>query len=97
VKGVDQARVKTWLGRFKSVKIGDEDIQNGLLRIGNTDASYFDVLIGPDFFMSHHVYVANRQRKLYFSYEGGPVFNVTRRTQAAENAPSETKPTAEKK
>jgi tetratricopeptide (TPR) repeat protein len=35
------------------------------------------MLLGSDFFLSHHVYVANSQRKLYFTYNGGPVFNLT--------------------
>jgi tetratricopeptide (TPR) repeat protein len=34
------------------------------------------MLIGADFFLSHHVYVANGQHKMYFSYNGGPVFNL---------------------
>ena len=34
------------------------------------------MLLGADFFLSHHVYVANDQRKLYFTYNGGPVFNL---------------------
>ena len=39
-------------------------------------ANDFDVLIGADFFMAHHVYVANSQGKLYFTYSGGPVFRT---------------------
>jgi hypothetical protein len=33
--------------------------------------------LGTDYFLSHHIYVANSQRKLYFTYNGGPVFNLT--------------------
>jgi len=75
-RGIDRVDVKTWLARFASVKVGDEEIKNGLLRIGETEAKTFDVLIGADFFMAHHVYVANSQNQLYFTYNGGPVFNV---------------------
>jgi tetratricopeptide (TPR) repeat protein len=32
------------------------------------------MLLGDDFFLSHRVYVANSQHKLYFTYNGGPVF-----------------------
>ena len=34
------------------------------------------MLIGADFFLSHRIYVASSQRKLYFTYNGGPVFNL---------------------
>jgi tetratricopeptide (TPR) repeat protein len=35
------------------------------------------MLIGDDFFLSHRIYVANGQRKLYFTYNGGSVFVLT--------------------
>ena len=61
-QGLDGA-VNAWVGTFKSVKVGDEEIQNGPLEIGASDAD-FDMLIGADFFLSHHVYVANSQGQL---------------------------------
>jgi tetratricopeptide (TPR) repeat protein len=39
--------------------------------------SLADMLIGADFFLSHRIYVASSQHKLYFTYNGGPVFNLT--------------------
>ncbi len=68
--------VKTWVATFGSVRIGDEEIKNAKLAIGDSVASDFDILIGADFFMAHHVYVANSQGKLYFTYGGGPVFRT---------------------
>ena len=44
------------------------------------------MLIGADFFLSHRVYVANSQRKLYFTYNGGPVFNLTAGPAMADNS-----------
>jgi hypothetical protein len=44
-----------------------------------------DMLIGADFFLSHRIYVANSQRKLYFTYNGGPVFNLTAEPQGPDN------------
>ena len=83
--GID-GELKTWVGTFASVKIGDEEIKNGKLAIGESVAD-FDVLIGADFFLAHHVYVANSQGKLYFSYSGGPVFRTSapHTTAASEN------------
>lgn len=34
------------------------------------------MLLGADFFLSHHVYVARSQRAVYFTYNGGSVFNL---------------------
>jgi hypothetical protein len=68
--------VKTWVAPFASVKIGDEEIKNTKLSIGETQATEFDVLLGADFFLAHHLYVANSQGKLYFTYSGGPVFRA---------------------
>lgn len=81
--GLDRDNIKTWVGRFASVKIGDEEIKNTSLAIGDSYANDFDVLIGADFFLAHHVYVANSQHKLYFTYEGGPVFHVPKAEEAA--------------
>jgi predicted aspartyl protease len=74
--GID-GDMKTWVATFASIKIGDEEIKNGKLSIGESVTNDFDVLVGADFFMAHHVYVANSQGKLYFTYSGGPVFRTT--------------------
>lgn len=73
-RGLDGA-VRAWVGVFKSVKVGDEEIQNAPLEIGASDAD-LDMLIGADFFLSHHIYVANSQDQIYFAYAGGPVFRT---------------------
>ena len=89
--GID-GDIKTWVATFGSVKIGDEEIKNAKLSIGDTATDAFDVLIGADFFMAHHVYVANSQGKLYFTYSGGPVF---RSTAPTDQAPASPKPKAQ--
>lgn len=71
--GLD-ASFKSWAGAFASVKIGDEEIKNAPMMIGQSRTNQFDVLLGADFFLSHHVYVANGQGKVYFTYEGGAPF-----------------------
>lgn len=75
--GVGRGFVQTWIAPFQSFKIGDEEIRNTHLRIGEVQLSIADMLIGADFFLSHRVYVASSERKLYFTYNGGPVFNLT--------------------
>ncbi len=83
--GVGRQLAQTWIAPFASFKIGDEEIRNTHLRIG-AGVREADMLIGADFFLSHHVYVANSQRKLYFTYNGGPVFNLTTTPGAAANS-----------
>ena len=44
------------------------------------------MLIGADFFLSHRIYVASSQSKLYFTYNGGPVFNLATQSAPASGA-----------
>jgi tetratricopeptide (TPR) repeat protein len=74
--GGGRRTVRTWIAPFASFKIGDEEIRNTHLRIGDMHLG-IDMLIGADFFLSHHILAANSQGKLYFTYNGGPVFNLT--------------------
>ena len=89
--GVGRGHVDTWIAPFQSFKIGDEEIRNTHLRIGDLSVQIADMLIGADFFMSHRVYVANSERKLYFTYNGGKVFNLTTQAEphVAANPPPE--------
>jgi tetratricopeptide (TPR) repeat protein len=75
--GIGHRLVPSWIGPFASFKIGDEEIRNTHLRFGDLQMRDTDMLIGADFFLSHHILVASSQRKLYFTYNGGPVFNLT--------------------
>jgi tetratricopeptide (TPR) repeat protein len=75
--GIGRGSTKTYIASFASFKIGDgEEIKNARLRIADINVPSFDMLIGADFFLSHRVYVANSQHKLYFTYNGGAVFNL---------------------
>lgn len=80
--GVGRHLVPTWSARFDSFKIGDEEIHNARLRIGEL-AIGADMLLGGDFFAAHRVYVAKSQRRLYFTYNGGPVFDLSPARDAA--------------
>ena len=63
---------KSWKAPFNSVIIGNEEIKNEPLEIDQANDDFYDVLIGADFFSSHHLYVANSQQKIYFTRTGGP-------------------------
>ena len=76
--GVGSRGTRTWVAPFASLKFGDgEEIRRIKLRIGQSDLAGADMLIGADFFLSHHIYVSNRQHRMYFTYDGGPIFDLT--------------------
>jgi predicted aspartyl protease/tetratricopeptide (TPR) repeat protein len=89
-RGIGRGMMKSYLATASSFKIGDgEEIKNARLRMQDLESLDTDMLLGSDFFVSHHIFVANSQRKLYLTYNGGPVFNLTRtlsatRAQAGE-------------
>jgi tetratricopeptide (TPR) repeat protein/predicted aspartyl protease len=91
--GIGRSTFASYIAPFSSFKVGEEEIQNTRLRIGDIDLPNADMLIGADFFLSHRIYVANSQHKLYFTYNGGPVFNLTAGnrpvTEPATDAPAQ--------
>jgi tetratricopeptide (TPR) repeat protein/predicted aspartyl protease len=81
--GIGRGSVQTYIAPFSSFKIGDgEEIKNARLRMADINLDEGDMLLGADFFLSHHVYVANSQHRLYFTYNGGPVFDLSRKVAA---------------
>jgi len=90
--GIGRRAAQSWIARFANFKLGDEEIHQARLRFADVRLPTADMLIGADFFLSHRVYVATSQRKLYFTYNGGPVFDL--KTRDADEGP-ETTPEAE--
>lgn len=79
--GIAQKWLKVWIAPVALFQIGDEKIEHTHLLIGDVRrfAQGVDMLLGSDFFLSHRVLVANGQHKLYFTYNGGPVFDLGQR------------------
>lgn len=74
--GIGRRLEQTWIAPVQSFKVGDEEIRNTHLRVGDIDIEGADMLIGADFFLSHRILVANTQKRLYLTYNGGPVFDL---------------------
>lgn len=74
--GVGGGVVRQWLAPLATFSIGGETVKNTQVAIGDFRSYAFDMLLGADFFLSHHVYVSKAQRKLFFTYNGGPVFKL---------------------
>jgi tetratricopeptide (TPR) repeat protein/predicted aspartyl protease len=85
--GIGRGTVKSYLAPFASFKIGDnEEIKNTRLRIADIDIEEGDMLVGADFFLSHHLLISNSQHRVYFTYNGGPVFNLSQTASSAAGA-----------
>ncbi len=82
--GVGPGAFKMWLAPNVTFQIGGEKVEHAHLLIGDVPtppvgyvgARPPDMLLGEDFFLSHRIYVAYSQKKLYFTYNGGPLFNL---------------------
>jgi tetratricopeptide (TPR) repeat protein/predicted aspartyl protease len=86
IAGIGRKWIKSWIATFPSLKIGDEEVHNARLHFADMGQE-IDMLLGADFFLSHRVYVASSQSKLYFTYNGGPVFNLAAaRSRAKANS-----------
>ena len=88
--GIGQKRVAFRIGTFETVTIGDEQIKHAKLEVadlfgdntvedGHLAARVGDgteMLLGADFLRSHRVFLVTSQGRIYFTYSGGPVFQV---------------------
>jgi predicted aspartyl protease len=83
-RGLGANTIDTWIGPFQSFVVGDEIVRDTTIRFADMWAGLrFEVqqqqpmmLLGADFLRAHRVLVAHSQRKLYFTYVGGPVFQT---------------------
>jgi len=90
-QGLGAKAVEMWTGPFESFAIGNESIPDIRIRFADLykDSTYTatgsnvakkagrmqPMLLGADFPRAHRTLVAHSQRRLYFTYVGGPVFH----------------------
>lgn len=72
--GIGGKSVRTWMAPIDSYSVGTETIQHSKMMVLDGDMGDTDMLLGVDFFLAHHLYIANSQKKIYFTYNGGRVF-----------------------
>jgi clan AA aspartic protease (TIGR02281 family) len=102
--GMGAKTVQTFVAVFPTFSVGDETIKNVRLEIADLFGEDREVpinshiarklegfpqmLLGADFIKAHHIYVARSQGKVYFSYNGGPIFQAPEASRdAASTAP----------
>jgi tetratricopeptide (TPR) repeat protein/predicted aspartyl protease len=84
-RGIGRGMAKTYIGTFGSFKVGDaEEIKNAKLRFEDLGMNDVDMLVGADFFVSHRIFVANKEHRLFLSYNGGPVFDLSKKRMVAD-------------
>jgi tetratricopeptide (TPR) repeat protein len=88
--GVGKGTIRVWSAPVAKFEIGGEAIEHTRILIGGIDLSDqgADMLLGTDFFLAHHIYVAYSQNKLYFTYNGGRVFDLNARRAASSTTAS---------
>ncbi len=72
--GAGQGSIPLWLANFDSVALGDETVLHNKLPVADFPPRDMDMLLGIDFFLSHRIYVSARRQRMFFTYNGGPVF-----------------------
>ena len=82
--GFGSKLAETWIVPVDSFEIADEKVQHTRLRIADITLDAADMLIGADFFLSHRVMISSTQHRLYFTYNGGPVFRLDRTDEQEE-------------
>jgi len=102
IVGIGQRKLETWIADVQSFKLGDENVNNTQLRIAQlgkyqtrdqigtripvSTESAPSLLLGMDFLRAHRVLIDNTTRKMVFTYEGGPVFQIIKPTESDEAA-----------
>jgi tetratricopeptide (TPR) repeat protein len=74
IGGAGVGRVQTWATDFASLELGTEKMANVRLEVDASETQEQDMVLGLDYFLSHRVYVARWQGKVYAAYNGGPIF-----------------------
>jgi tetratricopeptide (TPR) repeat protein/predicted aspartyl protease len=92
--GLGGRAVKVWVAPIDKFEIGGEAIEHTHVLIGDIGLPQADMLLGADFFLAHHIYIAYSQDKLYFTYNGGPVFDLNTASPAQAKAASTNTPAA---
>lgn len=73
--GIGAKTLKSWIVDIDSFSVGTETIQHSQMRvIDGKLGDDTDMLLGVDFLLAHHMFIANSTRKVYFTYNGGRVF-----------------------
>ncbi len=79
LSGAGAHQRQSWIARTQMISIGGEQILKSPIRVIDDadDNLGYDMVLGDDFLMAHHVLVSQPQRKMFLTYNGGPIFSST--------------------
>jgi hypothetical protein len=102
--GIGNYNVAIWTAAFDSFSVGGETIKPAKIEMGEmfkkatyeTTGSFLpqhleglpNMLLGADFFLAHRVLISNQQQVVYFTYNGGPVFDTSQPPTPVFTAPA---------
>jgi predicted aspartyl protease len=105
--GIGNKTVVRYKATFSNIDLGDEKIKTAELAVTDlggreegpsigtrTGGGGLPMLLGADFLHSHHVLIASSQDRIYFTYNGGPVFNQVSSDRPVPMSPPPTQPPA---
>ena len=73
--GIGAKLIKSWIVNIDTFSVGSETIRHSQMQvIGGKIGDNTDMLLGVDFLLAHHMFIANGKKKAYFTYNGGRVF-----------------------
>jgi clan AA aspartic protease (TIGR02281 family) len=75
VGGAGEGSVTLWRARMARFEFGGQTVTDVDVNVSGAESRDHDLLIGLDYFLSHRIYVSYAQRKLYATWNGGPVFS----------------------
>ena len=84
--GAGKGTAREWTASFDRFELGGEQINHNLLEVADFEMDDAEMLLGVDFFLSHHLYVSAQQKRMYFTYNGGPVFRLNKAAHASAEA-----------
>jgi len=104
IGGIGRKRTPVWSVPIDAFAIGDEQVQHTRLLVGDlwgherADRGLLsgwwytrhapELVLGADFLQAHRLLFAMKQRRLYFTYLGGDLFNVRTEGDGAAPAPA---------
>ncbi len=95
VYGGGRGEAVAWTAVMDRFEIGGEAISNIRLAVADFELRDTDMLLGIDFFLSHRIYISKKQRRMYFTYNGGTVFALSAIEAAKARAASPAAPASE--
>ena len=81
--GAGRGKTESWVAPFDRIELGGEAMLHSRLEVADFAMTDVDMLVGIDFFLSHRIYVSKKRSRMFFTYNGGPVFALSVRAPAA--------------